>query len=61
MDITVDTLPQGASVTIVYTGTAPGPLVAGTLTNTANVTWTSLPGTNGTGSATPGCGGHRHR
>ncbi len=57
MDITVDTLPEGASVTIFYTGTAPGPLATGTLTNTANVTWTSLPGTNGTGSATPGAAG----
>jgi hypothetical protein len=58
LGITVDTLPaEGASVVVVYTASAPGPLAEGTMTNTANATWTSLPGSNGTGSATPGTAG----
>ena len=54
LDVTVATLPPGGSVTIVYTATYPAPQAAGTLINNADLTWSSLPGTQGTGSATPG-------
>ena len=54
LDITVDTFPADGTLTIVYDGTTASPLAAGTITNTANLTWTSLPGVQGTGSATPG-------
>ncbi|QTD48525.1 isopeptide-forming domain-containing fimbrial protein [Sulfidibacter corallicola] len=57
LDITVDVFPADASLTVVYTATAPGPLAAATLSNTANVAWTSLPGAQGTGSSTPGGSG----
>ncbi len=57
LDLTVDALPPGEQVVIQYHAAA-GPLAAGTtITNTANVTWTSLPGANGTGGATPGSAG----
>jgi fimbrial isopeptide formation D2 family protein/uncharacterized repeat protein (TIGR01451 family) len=57
LDITVDTFPADGQLVVVYTASAPGPLAEGTITNTANATWTSLPGSNGTGSATPGTAG----
>lgn len=57
LDIDIAQMPAGGSLTVVYTATAGGPLTPGTLTNTASVTWTSLPGSRGTGSVTPGNSG----
>ena len=57
LDVTVATLPEGATVTIVYSATYPAPQTVGNLINNAEVAWTSLPGTQGTGSATPGNSG----
>src|SRR6202040_1081915 len=45
---------------IPFTATAPGSLAIGPIPNTANATWTSLPGSNGSaadGVATPGAPG----
>jgi uncharacterized repeat protein (TIGR01451 family)/fimbrial isopeptide formation D2 family protein len=50
----------GGSVTITFSATAPGPLAIAPIPNTANATWTSLPGSNGSaadGAATPGTPG----
>lgn len=64
--VTVPELGIGESVTITYRGVLSAALAPGTaLTNTADVTYTSLPGTgtpngsggNGTGSTTPGLSG----
>ena len=57
VDVDVASIPPGGSVVITVTGTAPGPLPPGTITDTGTVTWTSLPGTNGTGGNTPGAPG----
>jgi LPXTG-site transpeptidase (sortase) family protein len=61
--ISIDAVPAGCAVTITYTATlnttvTPEEVIA----NTANITYTSLPGTNGTspnptGSTTPGTSG----
>jgi fimbrial isopeptide formation D2 family protein/uncharacterized repeat protein (TIGR01451 family) len=60
VDLSIATMPVGGSATIQYTVSIVTPGV--TLTNTANVTYTSLPGPNGTpvnptGSQTPGASG----
>lgn len=57
LDIDIATVPTGGQMTVVFSASAPGALSEGTLTNTANMSWTSLPGSNGTGSATPGAAG----
>ncbi|NWF80084.1 MAG: isopeptide-forming domain-containing fimbrial protein, partial [Chloroflexi bacterium] len=63
VDIVVDQIPPGGSVTVEYSATVNAGAVNGrTLTNTAGLTYTSLPGDNGTitnptGSATPGAPG----
>ncbi len=63
VDVTIATMPLGASVTVTYNAQLQTAVQAGaTVTNTANVTYTSLPGPNGTavnptGSTTPGSGG----
>lgn len=55
---TIDRLDPGESITIEYTATLKTSVLFGQIiTNTANVTTTSLPGTNGTGDATPGGSG----
>ena len=52
---TIDRLDPGESITIEYTAKLKTSVLFGQIiTNTANVTTTSLPGTNGTGDATPG-------
>lgn len=52
---TIDQLDPGESITIEYTAKLKTDVPFGkVITNTANVTTTSLPGTNGTGNATPG-------
>ncbi|PIE90914.1 MAG: hypothetical protein CR997_03400 [Acidobacteria bacterium] len=59
IDIQVDVFPEDESLVIVYTASTitPPPSLSTPLTNTANATWTSLPGTNGTGGATTGLPG----
>lgn len=63
LDITVATLPLGASVTVAYTAQMLTTVEAGsTVTNTAQLTYSSLPGPSGTvvnptGSVTPGASG----
>jgi fimbrial isopeptide formation D2 family protein/uncharacterized repeat protein (TIGR01451 family) len=63
IDLTVSAIPPGGTVTVTYNATlAIGVTPAQAVTNTANVTYTSLPGTNGTttnatGSSTPGAPG----
>ena len=49
VDVTVATIPAGGSVTITFTGTLLVAVTPGeTINNAANLTYTSLPGTNGT-------------
>ncbi len=57
LSVSAAVFPPDGVLTIVYTVTAPGPLTPGTIANTADAVATSLPGTNGTGSATPGAPG----
>lgn len=62
IDIDLDRLAAGESVTVVVTATVASPAANGlTITNTANLLYTSLPGTgtlgNPTGSSTPGASG----
>ncbi|MCS6879953.1 MAG: isopeptide-forming domain-containing fimbrial protein, partial [Chloroflexaceae bacterium] len=63
VEVVVAQIPPGGSVTVEYSATVNAGAVNGrTLTNTANLTYTSLPGSNGTttnptGSATPGASG----
>lgn len=63
VDIAIASLPRGGGVTVTYTANiATGAGAGTTLNNTANLTWTSLPGPNGTtsnptGSSTPGTPG----
>jgi large repetitive protein len=63
VDVTIDSVPVGGTVTVQYTGVLSVNVQPGqTILNTANVTYTSLPGLNGTvvnptGSATPGGSG----
>jgi fimbrial isopeptide formation D2 family protein/uncharacterized repeat protein (TIGR01451 family) len=58
IDLTIATIPVGGAVSVTYevslaASVAPSELI----TNTATATYTSLPGTNGTGDATPGDSG----
>jgi large repetitive protein len=62
VDVTIDSIPVGGSVTVTYTGILSVNVQPGqTIPNIANVTYTSLPGTgtpaNPTGSVTPGGSG----
>ena len=63
VDVTIDEVPTGGTVSITYTATLNVTVQPGeTLINTADLTYTSLPGTNGTtvnptGSTTPGIPG----
>ncbi len=57
VDIDVASFPAGGSLTVVYSASAAGPIADGVITNTVSAIWTSLPGTQGTGSATPGNSG----
>ncbi len=63
LDVRFDSVPAGCAVTIEYTATINVTVTADqALPNTANLTYTSLPGTNGTtvnptGSSTPGASG----
>jgi uncharacterized repeat protein (TIGR01451 family)/fimbrial isopeptide formation D2 family protein len=62
VDATIGTLPVGGTVQITYRATITGTVFAGeVVNNTANVTYTTLPGNgtagNPTGSVTPGAGG----
>lgn len=63
VDVTIDTIPAGATVTITYSATINANVAPQqNITNTAAVTYTSLPGTNGTtvnptGSVVPGVPG----
>lgn len=55
---TIDQLDPGEAITITYTATIDPATPYGTIiTNVAAVTTTSLPGSNGTGNATPGAAG----
>ncbi|MCE9531404.1 MAG: isopeptide-forming domain-containing fimbrial protein [Planctomycetes bacterium] len=58
VDVTVATIPLGGSVIVEYSATLVAGVTPGqTITNTATVTATSLPGTNGSGApGTPGSG-----
>jgi uncharacterized repeat protein (TIGR01451 family)/fimbrial isopeptide formation D2 family protein len=50
--------PPDGTLTVVIDAVATGPITSGsTVNNSSTVTWTSLPGTNGTASATPGAAG----
>ncbi|MGB9753387.1 SdrD B-like domain-containing protein [Roseiflexus castenholzii] len=50
VDVTIGRVPPGCNVTITYQGTLNVSVVPGqTITNTANLTYTSLPGNTGTG------------
>lgn len=63
LDITAANIPVGGSLTIRYSATLNANVPSGlTLNNTANASWSSLPGPNGsttnpTGSSTPGSSG----
>ena len=57
LEIAVDTFPADGQLVVEYTVDAAGSLAEGTITNTADLTWTSLPGDRGTGNATPGDSG----
>ena len=62
LDLNIESIPVGGSVTVTYTAqVADGVAPDLTITNTADVTYTSLPGTgttsNPTGSDTPGASG----
>ncbi|PIE71573.1 MAG: hypothetical protein CSA22_01735 [Deltaproteobacteria bacterium] len=58
LTVSAAVFPVGGTLTIVYTGTIPGPLTTGdTFANTARLNWTSLPGEQGTGDVTPGATG----
>lgn len=57
LDIDITSFPPDGQLVVVFTATAAGPVATGDITNTATVTWTSLPGAQGTGSATPGNSG----
>ncbi|MEE4297401.1 MAG: isopeptide-forming domain-containing fimbrial protein [Wenzhouxiangella sp.] len=54
LNLTVAELPVNGSVTIVYTANYPAPQAPGSVVNSVDLTWTSLPGNQGTVSATPG-------
>ncbi len=63
VDLTIAEIPAGGTVSVTYTATIETSVAPGdTLSNTADLTWTSLPGSNGTtgngtGSDTPGAPG----
>ena len=58
VDVDIDQLAPGESLTIRLTTTVQATVIDGqTIDNTANLTHTSLPGTQGTGNATPGASG----
>ncbi|MEM8532545.1 MAG: putative Ig domain-containing protein, partial [Chloroflexota bacterium] len=58
VDVDIDQLAPGESLTIRLTTTVQATVIDGqTIDNTANLTYTSLPGTQGTGNATPGASG----
>ena len=54
VEITVDSFPADGQLVVLYTATLAANHPVGTITNTADARWTSLPGTNGTGGVTPG-------
>jgi uncharacterized repeat protein (TIGR01451 family)/fimbrial isopeptide formation D2 family protein len=53
----VDVFPVGGILTIVIDAVAPSAINGSTINNTATLSFTSLPGVNGTASATPGTAG----
>src|SRR5690606_35568586 len=63
IEITVDTMPPGCSVTVNYTANLDNTVAPGTsISNTALTNWSNLPGVSGTssnptGSSTPGSSG----
>ena len=58
IDITIPTIPLDSVAIITYSATIDISVSAGqAIDNTGDLTWTSLPGTNGTGDATPGIPG----
>lgn len=58
VDVTINDLRPGDSVILRVTATVlPSVSPGETIANTANVTWSSLPGARGTGNATPGASG----
>jgi fimbrial isopeptide formation D2 family protein/uncharacterized repeat protein (TIGR01451 family) len=61
VDVTVERVPPGCSVTVTYQATLNVSVIPGqTITNTATLTYTSLPGSSGTGvffGSTAGSGG----
>jgi uncharacterized repeat protein (TIGR01451 family) len=65
VNLTVGDIPVGGHVTVTVTATVASATVSQTIPNTANATWTSLPGAgtpngtggNNTGSTTPGASG----
>ncbi len=57
IDVTVQSIPPGGSVTVTYQGVLTNAVTAGQkITNTANVVYSSLPGVQGSGSAATGSG-----
>ena len=59
LDLTAAVFPMGGQLVIQYQAAASGPLTAGSLiTNTGQLSWTSLPGAQGTGGVTPGASGN---
>ncbi len=57
VSVQVDVFPPNGILVIVLTANLDSNLPAGTFSNVAEVTWTSLPGPNGTGDVTPGDSG----
>ncbi len=57
LDVFVDEFPAGGELVLVFDATAMGPLAESVVINTSSVTWTTLPGDQGTGDATPGSPG----
>jgi LPXTG-site transpeptidase (sortase) family protein len=58
IDITIPTIPLDSVAVITYSATIDISVTPGqAINNTGDLTWTSLPGTKGTGSATPGIPG----
>lgn len=57
ISVTAAVFPAGGTLTLTFTANIAPPFATPSIDNTATATWTSLPGNNGSGSATPGASG----
>ena len=57
VDVTVAVFPPGGQVVLTFSADVVAPYSTPSATNTVNVSWTSLPGTNGTGGANSNAAG----